>query len=212
MSGYIAVEGPIGVGKTSLARKLGERFGCPPLMEKVAENPFLARFYEDMESYAFQTQMFYLVSRYKQLSRLTQRDLFHGAVVVDYIMERDFIFAQLTLAEDEFSIYRDIYNHLARNIPEPDLTIYLQADTSTLMRRIHNRDRQAERNITEEYVDRVNRAFNQFFFRHLPGPLLIVNTNNIDFVNNPQDFEILVEKVSGGVEGREYFNPPSSVL
>ncbi|MDH4182618.1 MAG: deoxynucleoside kinase [Nitrospinota bacterium] len=212
MSRYIAIEGPIGVGKSSLARKLGERFGVAPVMEQAGENPFLESFYNDPQAHAFQAQMFFLVSRYKQLARLGQTDLFNSTVIVDYIMERDLLFAQLNLDDDEFRLYLEVYNHLVKNIPAPDLTVFLQADTATLMRRVHRRSRKAEKRMTEEYVERVNRMFNEFFFRHCAGPLLIINTNNIDFVNNPQDFETLVEKLEGNIEGREYFNPPGSVF
>ncbi|MDH5477323.1 MAG: deoxynucleoside kinase [Nitrospinota bacterium] len=212
MKKYIALEGPIGVGKSSLARKLAERFGVEPILEQVGENPFLENFYEDRAAYAFQTQLFFLVSRYKQLSRLAQVDIFNQTVVADYIMERDLLFAQLNLDDDEFRLYMEVYNSLVKSVPEPDLTVYLQADTSTLMRRVHRRARKAENHMTEDYVDRVNQTFNQFFFRHCPGPLLIVNTNHIDFVNNQQDFNTLVAKLEGEVEGREYFNPPGSVF
>ena len=212
MNRYIALEGPIGVGKSSLARKLGERFGCQPILEAAHENPFLESFYKDQENHAFQTQIFFLVSRYKQLSRLAQTDLFNRAVIVDYIMERDLVFAQLNLDNDEFRLYLDIYNQLVKNIPTPDLTVYLQADTATLMRRARQRGRKAERAMTEEYLDRVNRAFNEFFFQRLQGPLLIINTSRIDFVNNPADFETLVKKLSEDISGREYFNPPGSVF
>jgi deoxyadenosine/deoxycytidine kinase len=212
MNRYIALEGPIGVGKSSLARKLGERLGCEPVLEEAHGNPFLESFYQDREAHAFQTQLFFLVSRYKQLSRLAQTDLFNRAVIVDYIMERDLIFAQLNLGDDEFRLYLDVYQHLVKNVPQPDLTVYLQADTATLMRRVHQRSRKAERAMTEDYVDRVNRAFNEFFFRHLTGPLLIINTNKIDFVNNPADFETLVRKLKEDISGREYFNPPGSVF
>jgi len=209
---YIALEGPIGVGKSSLARKLAEKFGVDPILEEVGENPFLESFYDNREANAFQTQLFFLVSRYKQLSRLTQLELFNQAVLVDYIMERDMIFAQLNLDDNEFRLYLEVYKQLVKTVPEPDLTVYLQADTATLMRRVHRRSRRVERAMTEDYVDRVNQAFNQYFFRHSTGALLIVNTNNIDFVNNPQDFETLVAKLEGDIQGREYFNPPGSIF
>ena len=207
---YIAVEGPIGVGKSSLVTLLGERFGAEPVFEKVAENPFLESFYGDMGQYAFQTQIFFLVSRHKQLSSLSQTELFNRVTLCDYVLERDLIFARLNLSEDEFRLYIDIYNLLRRRIPKPDLVVYLQAETPTLLKRIRRRNRDIERNVSEGYIDQVNKAFNEFFFSYREGPLLIINTNSIDFVANEEDFEKLVAKVTGEVKGTEFFNPLGS--
>ncbi len=212
MSRYIAIEGPIGVGKSSLAKMLGERFEVEPIYEQVEENPFLDSFYRDKSTYAFQTQMFFLVSRYKQLSNLSQVDLFKQVTVCDYIMERDLVFAKLNLDNSEFRLYLDIYNQLVKHVPAPDLAVYLQADTSTLMKRISIRDRDAEKGISEEYINKVNIAFNDFFFSYRGGPLLIINTNNIDFVANEEDFEKLVKKVRSDVQGVEFFNPLGSLF
>lgn len=212
MSRYIAIEGPIGVGKSSMARMLGERFEVEPIYEAVDDNPFLGSFYKDRAGYAFQAQMFFLVSRYKQLSALSQTDLFNQVTICDYIMERDLIFAQLNLSEQEFGLYREIYSQLIKNIPKPDLVVYFQADTSRLMKRIRQRGRGVENGVTEEYIDKVNKAFNEFFFNYRETPLLIINTNNIDFVANPADFEKLVKKVRSDVQGQEFFNPLASVF
>ncbi len=212
MSRYIAIEGPIGVGKSSLARMLGERFEVEPVFEPVEENPFLESFYRDPAAFAFQAHMFFLVSRYKQLSALTQTDLFRGVTICDYIMERDLIFAKLNLDDSEYRLYIEIYHQLVKQVPTPDLAVYLQADTLTLMKRISRRNRDAERGVAEEYIERVNRAFNEFFFNYRGGPLLIINTSNIDFVSNEEDFEKLVKKVRSDIQGVEFFNPLGSVF
>lgn len=209
---YIAVEGPIGVGKTSLARLLSERLDGELVLEEVEENPFLAKFYEDRGSYAFQAQMFFLISRYRRLSALSQTDLFKTAPVADYMFERDMIFARLNLNDQEYRLYVDIYNMMKRNVPRPDLVIYLQADTKTLMRRIRQRGREMEKSLREDYLDEVNRAFNEFFFNYREGSLLIINTSNIDFVANEEDLEKLLSKAAGDIKGREFFNPLGSVF
>ncbi len=209
---YISLEGPIGVGKSSLSELLAKRFGVEPIYEKVAENPFLEKFYGDRKTYAFQTQLFFLVSRYKQLSGLTQVDLFNGMTFCDYVLERDLLFARLNLGEDEYQLYLDIYQMIAKRVPKPDLIVYLQADTSTLMKRIGKRGRAIEKGVSEKYIDEVNKTFNEFFFNYKGGPLLIINTNRIDFVKNDDDFEKLVEKVTGDVLGQEFFNPMGSVF
>lgn len=210
-SRYIAIEGPIGVGKSSLARLLGERLGTEPIFEKVSENPFLEDFYRDRDSYSFQTQMFFLVSRYKQLSVLSQTDLFNRSYVCDYTMERDKIFARLNLNESEYRLYIDIYSLLARSVPRPDLIVYLQADTPTLMKRIRQRGRDIEKGVSEDYIQEVTKSFNEFFFNYRQGPLLIINTNSIDFVANDEDLEKLVSKVTSDIRGREFFNPLGSL-
>jgi deoxyadenosine/deoxycytidine kinase len=212
MSRYIAIEGPIGVGKSSLAKMLGERFEVEPIYEHGEKNPFLGSFYRNKTTYAFQTQMFFLVSRYKQLSELSQVDLFNQVTICDYIMERDLVFAELNLDKSEYRLYLDIYNQLVKHIPAPDLVVYLQADTSTLMKRIAIRNREVEKGISEEYINKVNSAFNDHFFNYRGGPLLIINTNNIDFVANEEDFEKLVKKVRSDVQGVEFFNPLGSLL
>jgi len=212
MRRYVAIEGPIGVGKSSLSKMLGERFGVEPVFEAVDENPFLKSFYSDRAGFAFQTQMFFLVSRYKQLSALAQVDLFSRTILCDYVMERDMLFAGINLDENEFRLYLDIYNQLVKQVPAPDLVVFLQADTSTLMKRIKQRGRDIERSVGYDYIDRVNRTFNEFFFNYRKTPLLIINTNNIDFVANSDDFERLVKKVKSDIQGQEFFNPLKSVF
>ncbi|MGK7346213.1 MAG: deoxynucleoside kinase [Candidatus Nitrospinota bacterium M3_3B_026] len=209
---YIAIEGPIGVGKTSLAKLLSEKLDGEPILEEVEENPFLEKFYEDRSFYAFQAQMFFLVSRYKQLSALSQTDLFKTAPVADYIFARDMIFARINLNDQEYRLYIDIYNMMKKNVPRPDLVIYLQADTKTLVSRTRQRGREMEKSLREDYLDEVNRAFNEFFFNYRSGPLLIINTSNIDFVANEEDLEKLLSKVTGDIKGREFFNPLGSVF
>jgi len=209
---YIAIEGPIGAGKSSLATLLAKRFEVEPVYELLSDNPFLEKFYKNQKDFAFQTQMAFLVSRYKQLSVLTQTDLFTQHIFCDYVFERDLIFAGLNLNASEFKLYNDIYRLMARSVPKPDLVVFLQADTATLMKRIKQRDRDIERGVPEEYIDKVNRAFNEFFFDYRDRPLLIINTNNIDFVANEADFEKLVGKITSEVKGQEFFNPLGSVF
>ena len=210
---YIAIEGPIGVGKSSMVTLLAQRLGIDPIFEKVAENPFLGKFYQDQETYAFQTQIFFLMSRFKQLSPLSQIDLFNQATLCDYLFERDLVFAGLNLSESEFSLYLELFTLLTGRLTTPDLTIYLQADTDTLMRRIAKRNRPIEKGVSEDYIDQVHRAFNHFFFNdYKAGPLLIINTNHIDFVENGDDFEPLIKKIGSDIKGVEFFNPERSVF
>ena len=208
---YIAVEGAIGAGKTSLVHLLARKFNVEPVLEPLEDNPFLEKFYKDMQGYAFHTQMAFLISRYKQLAEHAQIDLFNRLTVCDYIFERDLIFARLNLSEGEIKLYTEIYRLLAKQVPKPDLVVYLQADTATLLKRIKERGRPMERSAPEEYIDRVNRAFNEFFFNYREGPLLIINTVHIDFVTNDDDLEMIAGKVMGDVKGQEYLNPLGSV-
>lgn len=212
MGRYIAIDGPIGVGKSSLVRMLGERFGVEPVYEQVEENPFLGQFYKDHASYAFHTQMFFLISRYKQLSTLSQVDLFNQVTLCDYTMERDLIFAGLNLDQREYNLYLDVYRQMVKSVPTPDLVVYLQADTPTLLKRVRQRGREIEKEISDQYLERVNRAFSEYFFNYRRSPLLVINTSNIDFVANQDDFENLVKKMKSDVQGHEYFNPPRSVF
>ncbi len=209
---YIAIEGPIGVGKSSLSNLLAKKFEAEPIYEKVDENPFLGKFYQSRDQFAFQTQLFFLVSRYKQLSELAQVDIFKRMTICDYVMERDLIFAQINLSEDEYKLYLDIYNLFSKRVPKPDLVIYLQADDRILMKRIVRRGRDIENSISENYIRQVNRTFNEFFFNYRKTPLLIINTNEIDFVANEDDLEKLVIKVTGDIVGQEFFNPLSSLF
>ncbi|MBI2880082.1 MAG: deoxynucleoside kinase [Candidatus Tectomicrobia bacterium] len=207
---YIAIEGPIGVGKTSLAERLAEALRSPLLREVTEENPFLAHFYADTQRYAFQTQLFFLLSRYRQQLDLAQLDLFQRGVVSDYFFQKDRIFAYVNLDEDELALYEEIYSLLRPRVPRPDLVVFLQAGTDVLLERIRSRRRGFERNISSEYVERVNEAYNRFFFRYAETPLLVVNTDSIDFVQRRQDFEDLVQEILRVRQGTHLYVPRSS--
>ncbi len=205
---YIAIEGVIGVGKTSLATMLGEYFGARVVLERFEENAFLERFYEDPEHYAFQTQMSFLLSRYRQQQELFQADLFHNVLITDYIFEKDKIFAYLNLQDDELKLYETVVNAIEKNILTPDLVIYLQSSTERLLENIRKRGRPYEKHITAEYLKDLNEAYNYFFFRYRQAPLLIVNATEIDFVNRADDFQELLKEITR--ENRspvEYYNP-----
>jgi deoxyadenosine/deoxycytidine kinase len=205
---YIAIEGVIGAGKTSLARMLSERLGARFVLEKFEENPFLPRFYEDPEHYAFQTQIFFLLNRYRQQHELFQADLFHSHIVSDYIFEKDKIFAYLTLRDDELKLYENLLITIERTIPPPDLVIYLQSSVDRLMVNIRKRGREMEKNMSEEYIKELNEAYNYFFFRYKSAPLLIVKATDIDFVNNPDHFEDLLTQILRPNKAPvEYYNP-----
>ena len=205
---YIAIEGVIGAGKTSLARMLSERLGARFVLEKFEENPFLPRFYEDPEHYAFQTQIFFLLSRYRQQQELFQADLFHSHIVSDYIFEKDKIFAYITLRDDELKLYENLLSTIERTIPSPDLVIYLQSSVDRLMENIRKRGREMEKNMAVEYIKELNEAYNYFFFRYKSTPLLIVKATDIDFVNNPDHFEdLLTQILRPNKVPVEYYNP-----
>lgn len=204
---YIVVEGPIGVGKTSLAEKLSEYFNAELALERTHENPFLNNFYKDKSRYAFQTQTFFLLNRYAQQLELVQRNLFNTATITDYIFQKDRLFASLNLSEDEFSLYKNIYNLLKPKIPVPDLVIHLQASTDVLMTRIRQRGRRFEKDIEYEYLDEINSAYNNFFFHYVESPLLVINTNDIDFVKKQSALEDLVQKIYSHRVGKQYYIP-----
>ncbi|MEE9165910.1 MAG: deoxynucleoside kinase [Candidatus Neomarinimicrobiota bacterium] len=204
---YIAVEGVIGVGKTSLAELLSERLSAKLIAEKFEENPFLSDFYRDPERYAFQTQVFFLLSRYRQQQELRQIDMFHKMIISDYMFVKDRLFASLNLNEKEMSLYDTVANLLERTVMSPDLVIYLQADTDRLIERIIDRSRDFERNVSREYIDALNQVYNEFFFRYQDSPLFIINTNNIDFVKNEDDLEEVIRYIRQPVSGTKFFNP-----
>lgn len=205
---HIAIEGVIGAGKTTLAEMISERLAGRLVREKFDENPFLPKFYEDPEHYAFQTQIFFLLSRFRQQQEFFQADLFHNYIISDYIFEKDKIFAYLTLQDDELKLYEMVMNAVERKIPAPDLVVYLQSSVDRLMANIRKRARSYETNMSEEYIRDLNEAYNYFFFRYKASPLLIVKTTDIDFVENPQDFEDLLQQILRPNRAPvEYYNP-----
>jgi len=208
---YIAIEGVIGAGKTSLAQMLTDKLGGNLIMEKFEENPFLPKFYDDNERFAFQTQIFFLLSRYKQQQQLYQTDLFHRFLISDYIFEKDKIFAYLTLADDELKLYETLIQSIEHNIPTPDIVVYIQSSVERLMSNIKKRGRDMEKNMSEQYIRDLNEAYNYFFFRYKAAPLLIVNASNIDFVNNEEHFNELVYEIFRPNKAPvEYYNPLQS--
>ncbi|HKP94652.1 MAG TPA: 2-amino-4-hydroxy-6-hydroxymethyldihydropteridine diphosphokinase [Fibrobacteria bacterium] len=207
---YVAVEGVIGVGKSTLVKALCDRMGCMPLFEEFENNPFLSDFYKDKSRYAFQTQVFFFLSRYRQIQEIFhQQDLFRPQILSDYMFAKDKIFATLNLDENEVNLYYKFADILERNLIKPDYAIYLQADTRTLMHRIKLRDRPYERTMDEAYIEALNRAYNHFFHYYSGSPLLIINTNNIDFVRNPEDLNLLMDTIAKVPEGVTYFSPTS---
>jgi deoxyguanosine kinase len=205
---YIAIEGVIGAGKSSLANMLSEKLGANRIMEEFEENPFLAKFYDDRKRYAFQTQMFFLVNRYKQQQQLNQQELFSKYIVSDYIFEKDKIFAYLNLSGEELKLYENLFPLLERDIPKPDLVIFLQSSIDRLMQNIKARGRGYEKNLTRAYLVELSEAYNNFFFKYNNTPLLIVNTTEIDFVNCTEDFDELYTQIFREDRGFiEYFKP-----
>ena len=198
----------IGAGKTSLAKKLSEKLNANLILEEFEANPFLEKFYDDRGRFAFQTQMFFLINRYKQQEQLGQEDLFSKFIVSDYIFDKDQIFAYLNLAGDELKLYESIFPLLERNLRRPDLVIFLQCSTDRLMHNIKKRGRKIERNLTRGYIEDLGEAYNNFFFKYSNTPLLIVNTTEIDFVNRQKDFDELYNQIFREDRGFiEYFNP-----
>ena len=203
---YLVVEGPIGAGKTSLARRLGARLGAELLLEQPAENPFLARFYQDMARYALQTQLFFLFQRAKQIEPLAQTDMFKRPTVSDFLLDKDPLFAQVTLSGDEYALYQRIYEALRPHAPVPDLVVYLQAQPAILIERVRRRAAPFERGISDDYLAVLAESYARFFYHYDASPVLIVNSENINFVEREADFELLVEKIRGMKSRREYFN------
>lgn len=207
---YIAIEGVIGAGKTSLAKKIRDRLNAKLVLEQFDSNPFLEKFYADRKRYAFQTQMFFLINRFKQQQELIQEELFTEYIVCDYIFEKDRIFAYLNLSSDELNLYENIYPLIARSLRKPDLVVYLQSGTDRLMFNIKKRSRKIERALTRSYIEELSEAYNHFFFRYNSTPLLIVNSTDLDFVNKDNDFDELLKQIFREDRGlTEYFNPES---
>jgi len=204
---YVAIEGVIGVGKTTLAKLLATKWGAHLKLEIVEENPFLADFYQNMRGHAFQTQLFFLLSRHRQQSDLKQYDLFMERVVSDYIFAKDRIFANITLDDNELGLYKRLADLLEREVPKPDIVVYLQASVDVLMGRIRRRGRDFERDMSREYIDTLNEAYNHFFFHYKDTPLIVVNTNDIDFVESTADFEELAKEIEEHDKGTAYYVP-----
>jgi len=209
---YIAVEGIIGVGKTSLAEMLAKRMDAKIILEVVEKNPFLADFYKAMDAFAFQTQIFFLLSRHKQQMEMKQMELFSTNLISDYMFEKDKIFANLTLKDTELPLYNKIFDILKKEILKPSLIIYLQIDPEKALSRIKKRARPFEKDITFDYLKELNEAYNHFFFHYDESPLLIININEIDFINNEEDFYTLLKEIEKEEKGMRVFLPRSSKL
>ncbi|MFQ6078495.1 MAG: deoxynucleoside kinase [Thermodesulfobacteriota bacterium] len=207
---YIVVEGPIGVGKTCLAKRLSAQFKARCILESPEENPFLHRFYRDRKKYAFQTQIFFLLNRYRQQREMRQIDLFNQVTITDYLFVKDRIFAYLNLDENELALYERIFALLDGRIPTPDLVIFLQAKPETLLSRIRARDIEYEREIDIEYLRALSQAYNTYFFHYEESPLLVVDTTEIDFVNREEDLENLIREVRSMRRGTCYYKPLGS--
>tara|TARA_B100001142_G_C14341849_1_gene658215 strand:+ start:1887 stop:2531 length:645 start_codon:yes stop_codon:yes gene_type:complete len=206
----ISIEGTIGAGKTSLANMISNDLKAKLILEKFEENPFLKDFYGNQDRYAFQTQLFFLLSRYSQHQDLRQVDIFSKIVVSDYMFIKDRLFAALNLNDREMVLYDKVAKILEKDIVYPDLAIFLQADTDKLMSNIKKRGRQYEQDIDWNYIDSLNQVYNEYFFRYDKGPLLIINTNDIDFVNNKDDFKGILNFLNEPIKGRKYYNPIKS--
>lgn len=203
---YVVVEGPIGSGKSTLARLLSERYSGNLILEDPSQNPFLPLFYRDMKRYALSTQMFFLFQRVNQLSEIKQPDLFEGKTFADYMLAKDTLFAKLTLDDNEFQLYLQLYNHLRPQAAMPDLVIYLQASVDQLLARIQRRGRGMERNISAEYLAKLSDAYTQYFYDYDESPLLIVNSDRLNFADDPSHFDILLRRIESIRGGKEYMN------
>ncbi|HEY8067938.1 MAG TPA: deoxynucleoside kinase [Burkholderiales bacterium] len=203
---HIAVEGPIGAGKTSLARRLAERLGAELLLEQPGENPFLARFYQDMARFALPTQLFFLFQRARQLEALAQPDMFGRPTVTDFLLDKDPLFARITLSSDEMALYQKIYDAIRPQAPAPDLVVYLQAQPATLYERVKRRASEYERGIGEDYLALLAEGYARFFYNYGAAPVLIVNSENLNFVARDADLELLLSRMRGMKSRREFFS------
>ena len=204
---YIAVEGVIGVGKTAVVERLAERLDATTVLEEWSQNPFLKAFYEGASGAAFEAELFFLLSRYRQQQELTQRNLFQAYTVSDYVFEKSRLYAYLNLEDSELLIYEKLYALLTDGVPRPDLVVYLQAPTEVLLKRIRTRGRPEESRLSEEYLAEVNRAYNHYFFHYAQTPLLVVNTSDLDFVKRSEDLEDLMKQIQGMGRGTQYYVP-----
>jgi deoxyguanosine kinase len=203
---HLVVEGPIGAGKTSLARRLAARLAADLVLEQPEENPFLAKFYDDMPRYALPTQLFFLFQRVRLLEPLVQPDMFRRAVVADFLLDKDPLFARITLADEEYALYDKVYTHLKPQTPTPDLVIYLQAPVDTLVERVHRRGVSFEQSIPAEYLARLADAYTRYFYQYAEAPLLIVNSERLNFVDDRAHLELLIERIGNMRGQREFFN------
>jgi deoxyguanosine kinase len=208
---YLCIEGVIGAGKTTLCRMFGEKVNARLVLEEAEMNPFLPEFYDNKRNFAFQTQLWFLVSRYKQLSEsIIQEDLFHRCTIADYVFAKDKIFAYINLDENELGLYNSVASILERQVAAPDLVVYLQATTDTLLRRIEKRGRPYEYNMDRRYIEILNEAYNHFFFHYTQSPVLIIGTDEIDFVKNEKDFDDLCRQICNFKPGITYYRPIGS--
>ena len=203
---YLVVEGPIGAGKTSLARRLASRLSADALLEQPGENPFIARFYRDMARYALPTQLFFLFQRARMVEPLKQPDMFSRPTVADFLLDKDLLFARVTLSGDEFALYQKIYDSLRPQAPAPDLVVYLQAQPGVLAERVRRRAAGFERGISEEYLALLAESYARFFYHYTAAPVLIVNSENLNFVERDADFDLLVSRIRGMKSRREFFS------
>ena len=209
---YIAIEGPIGVGKTSLSKRLAESFNHELLLEKSEENPFLDRFYKEPKQYALSTQLFFLLQRAQQLQELRQEDMFQPLRIADFLIDKDQLFAKENLDPDEYALYLNVYNHLTVDAPTPNLVIYLQAPTDVLLDRIRKRGIHSEQLIERDYLENLNNAYTEFFHYYDKAPLLIINTSEINLVTNDEDYQRLIRYVASRPAGTNFFNPNLSLI
>ena len=211
-SKYIIIEGPIGVGKTSLSNKLALEWDADLVLENVDDNPFLSKFYKNPREVSLQTQLYFLLTRTRQVQAFKQQDIFSNTRVSDFMLQKDRLFAQVTLNNEEYDLYDQLYSYMAVDIPKPDLIIYLQAPINTLIKRIKKRGRDFEKYIDAEYLERLNAMYLKFFNTYNASPLLIVNAEDIDFINNENDYKNLLDKIYSIEKGRHYFNPLASII
>jgi len=212
ISKYIVIEGPIGVGKTSLSNKLALEWDAELVLENVDDNPFLSKFYKNPREVSLQTQLYFLLTRTRQVQGFKQQDIFSKTRVSDFMLQKDRLFAQVTLNTEEYDLYDQLYSYMAVDIPKPDLLIYLQAPANILMKRIKKRGRNFEKYINTEYLEKLNSMYLKFFNSYNSSPLLIVNAEDIDFVNNEIDYKNLLDKIYSIKKGRHYFNPLASII
>ncbi len=209
---FVVIEGPIGVGKTTLAKKLSRSFDSNLLLEGSDDNPFLEKFYENPRAAALPTQLHFLLQRARQLKEMKQEDMFSPVRVADFLIEKDRLFAELTLDDDELDLYEQVYSSLTLDVPKPDLVVYLQAPVEVLLERVQKRGLSHEQLIEAAYLQRLSDAYVSFFYQYNEAPLLIVNAADIDFANNEEDYQLLLERILANRSGRHYFNPSSVIM